>query len=116
MDCPSCAGKLEAALSRLDGVKSVQVRFSSQKLVVEAEQSAPADLAEAIKQRAEKTGFPLVDISRKPADTEALTLWEKIKRDGILFSLIAVMAIAGIVSIWQPETGSILFTVAPFWA
>lgn len=57
MDCPSCAGKLEAALSRLDGVKSVQVRFSSQKLVVEAEQSAPADLAEAIKQRAEKPVF-----------------------------------------------------------
>lgn len=112
MDCPSCAGKLEAALSRLDGVKSVQVRFSSQKLVVEAEQSAPADLAEAIKQRAEKTGFPLVDISRKPADTETLTLWDNIKRDGILFSLIAVMAIAGIVSIWQPDTGAILFTVA----
>lgn len=112
MDCPSCAGKLEAALRRIAGVKTVQVRFASEKLVVETSNPAPAGIVETIKQRAAQTGFPLVDIAKASVAPKTLTRWQQIKREGLLVSLIAVMAVAGLISIWQPETGRLLFTVA----
>ena len=36
LDCAACAAKMEAALSKLDGVESVSVNFIMQKLTLEA--------------------------------------------------------------------------------
>ena len=37
LDCANCAAKMEQAISKIDGVKSVTVSFFAQKLVLEAE-------------------------------------------------------------------------------
>lgn len=36
LDCAACAAKMEAAISKLDGVESVSVNFIMQKLTIEA--------------------------------------------------------------------------------
>ena len=36
LDCAACAAKMEAAISKLDGVESVSVNFTMQKLTLEA--------------------------------------------------------------------------------
>lgn len=36
VDCPSCAGKLEEKLAKLDGVDKISVNFMTQKLSLEA--------------------------------------------------------------------------------
>ena len=37
LDCANCAAKMEAAIKKLDGVKSASVSFMSQKLTIEAD-------------------------------------------------------------------------------
>lgn len=37
LDCANCAAKMEAAIKKLDGVKSASVSFMTQKLTIEAD-------------------------------------------------------------------------------
>ena len=37
LDCANCAAKMENAISKLDGVKSVSVNFMLQRLTIEAD-------------------------------------------------------------------------------
>lgn len=37
LDCANCAAKMEAAIKKIDGVKSANVSFMSQKLTIEAD-------------------------------------------------------------------------------
>ena len=37
LDCPNCAAKMEAAIKKLEGVKSVTVNFIAQKMTLEAD-------------------------------------------------------------------------------
>ena len=37
LDCANCAAKMENAISKLDGVKSVTVNFIAQKMTLEAD-------------------------------------------------------------------------------
>ena len=37
LDCANCAAKMEAAIKKIDGVKSANVNFMSQKLTIEAD-------------------------------------------------------------------------------
>lgn len=37
LDCANCAAKMEAAIKKIDGVKSASVSFMSQKLTIEAD-------------------------------------------------------------------------------
>ena len=43
LDCPMCAAKMEAAVSKLDGVTSASVSFLTQKITVEAADGADYD-------------------------------------------------------------------------
>ena len=50
LDCAHCAAKMEEAIRKLDGVKSVTVSYSAQKFVLEAEDDRFDEiLAEAVK-------------------------------------------------------------------
>ena len=50
LDCANCAAKMEAAIGKLDGVRSVSVSFFSQKMTLEAEDARfDAILQEAAK-------------------------------------------------------------------
>ena len=37
LDCANCAAKMEAAIKKLDGVKSVSVNFMLQRMTIEAD-------------------------------------------------------------------------------
>ena len=38
LDCANCAAKMEAAIQKIDGVKSATVSFMAQKLTIDAEE------------------------------------------------------------------------------
>ncbi len=38
VDCANCAAKMEDAVKKIDGVKSVQINFMTQKLILEADE------------------------------------------------------------------------------
>ncbi|CZF85807.1 zinc/cadmium/mercury/lead-transporting ATPase [Grimontia marina] len=112
MDCPSCANKLEKALKGISGVESAQVRFATEKLIVSLNQADSDTLKATIEAKAAKTGFPLLSLTEsKSTETESGWL-ATFKKDGLLISLIAVMAFAALLSQWLPEAGSALFTLA----
>ncbi len=39
LDCANCAAKMEDAIKKIDGVENASMRFMTQKLVIEAEES-----------------------------------------------------------------------------
>lgn len=39
LDCANCAAKMETAISKIDGVSSVNVSFMAQKMTIEADDS-----------------------------------------------------------------------------
>ena len=41
MDCPSCARKIETAVSRVEGVTQARVLFATEKLVVDLAPASP---------------------------------------------------------------------------
>lgn len=49
LDCANCAAKIEEAVKKLDGIQSVTVSFMSQKMTVEMEDSAAAEIEEKIR-------------------------------------------------------------------
>ncbi len=50
LDCANCAAKMADAIRKIDGVKSADVNFLTQKLTIEAEDDAfPAILKKAAK-------------------------------------------------------------------
>ncbi|MGF1865054.1 zinc/cadmium/mercury/lead-transporting ATPase [Enterovibrio norvegicus] len=112
MDCPSCAGKLETALRGIDGLVDAKVRFATEKLVVSFSASPSEASLSAIKTRAEKTGFPLTSVSEPKKAQAPLSLIERIQKEGVLIALISVMALAGVLSFWNTELSSTLFTLA----
>ena len=48
LDCANCAAKMEAAINKMDEVKSASVSFFTQKLTVEAEGEVTDDLMKKI--------------------------------------------------------------------
>ena len=48
LDCANCAAKMEAAIAKLDGVKSVSVNFLTQKMTLETEFDDQKDLMKQI--------------------------------------------------------------------
>lgn len=56
MDCPSCAAKLEKAVTSLAGVEQAKVMFATEKLVV----SSASPMADKIEAKAKEVGFRLV--------------------------------------------------------
>ncbi len=51
LDCAHCAAKMEAAIQKLDGVKSATISFMAQKLTIEADDDKfDAVLQQAVKE------------------------------------------------------------------
>ena len=55
IDCAVCAGKIEDAIKKLDGVKDAQLNFIMQTLTVEAEEGDFARLEKEIVKAGRKT-------------------------------------------------------------
>ncbi|WP_447400594.1 zinc/cadmium/mercury/lead-transporting ATPase [Vibrio harveyi] len=108
MDCPSCAQKLEKAITSVEGVTNAKVLFATEKLVVDFDNRAVAAVIEQVSQQ---TGFPLTstDVPKPKAEKKG---WLGIVKDNVqILSIAGAMAFAGIISDFNPTLSTWLFTL-----
>jgi Cd2+/Zn2+-exporting ATPase len=106
MDCPSCARKVENALSGLAGVDHAKVLFATEKLVVDAPHSLGAEsLTAQITRAVEAAGFTLIQPEATPASPSHL------RENAPLIALITLMLISTLLNLFNPQWGKIAFTL-----
>jgi Cd2+/Zn2+-exporting ATPase len=111
MDCPSCARKIETAVSRVNGVQQARVLFATEKLVVDLapglspEPVTAAVLAAGFQLKGESSGKQEPGRERGPLQTLLAKYWQPL-------SLAGLMLVAALLpgNIGQP-----LFTLATLW-
>ncbi|ARS91228.1 heavy metal translocating P-type ATPase [Natrarchaeobaculum aegyptiacum] len=59
MDCPSCAGKVERSVDRLEGIEAIEPRVTSGRLAVTYDPTATSDAA--IRERVRAAGYEVAD-------------------------------------------------------
>ncbi|WP_442798350.1 zinc/cadmium/mercury/lead-transporting ATPase [Pantoea vagans] len=94
MDCPGCARTIETAVRQVKGVTDARVLFSSEKLVVNADN----DVQSAVEQAVKKAGFQLATPSETPS---ARSRWQQNR----MLILLALLVLAS----------SVLSQLAPVW-
>ena len=105
MDCPSCAGKVEASVSDLDGVRDIDPRTTSGTLVVgyDSDRTTP----EAIRGAVEAAGYEIEDAD-EPYDPTAIWTSSRAIRTAVGGTLLLV----GVVLEWVvPELNPTLTTI-----
>ncbi|MCG9775879.1 cation transporter, partial [Vibrio diabolicus] len=108
MDCPSCAQKLEKAITSLEGVSQAKVLFATEKLVVDFDDR---ELTSTIEHTAQQTGFPLSSLDA-PKPNTATKGWRGVVKDNIqILSIASAMVVAAIISKIDPQISTWLFTL-----
>lgn len=111
MDCPSCARKIETAVSRVAGVQQARVLFATEKLVVDL---APGLSPDPVTAAVLAAGFRLKDATqpgddntrrRSPQMSLLAKYWQPL-------SLAGLMLVAALL---PKEFGQPLFTLATLW-
>lgn len=110
MDCPSCAKKIENAVTPLPGVIQASVRFATEKLIVDAQ----SDIRSQIQRAVEQAGFtwrdatPTRSTPTLPAPIEApLRLF--LREQGFLILFAVLTAASGVLSLFSPRASEIAF-------
>ncbi|WP_343717487.1 heavy metal translocating P-type ATPase [Inquilinus sp.] len=99
MDCPSCVGKLQTALGRIDGVSGVEVNFATGLLAFGA--AGAAANGQAVEAKIRALGFTPTAIDdatpRAPAPEDARPWWRERKAQLVGFTglLLAAAFVAG---------------------
>jgi len=101
MDCPGCARTIETAVRQINGVTDARVLFSSEKLVVKADD----DVKSAVEQAVKKAGFQLVTPSETPS---ASSRWQQ---NRILILLALLVLASSVLSQFAPVWGDRLFVL-----
>ena len=109
MTCSACANAIEKALSKLDGVESVNVNFATEKVLVKYN-SSKVRISE-IKQAIIKAGYQPLDITNTQQvdedkirkDKEIKTLWLKFKVSMIFSVPLLYMAMSGMLGMPLPK-------------
>jgi len=104
MDCPSCARTIETAVRQVSGVTDARVLFSSEKLVVNADQ----DVQNAVEQAVKKAGFQLATPSATSATSPATPGWQ---HNRMLILLALLVLASSILSQFAPAWGYRLFVL-----
>lgn len=108
MDCPSCAQKIETAVQRLPGVTRAQVRFTTEKLVVDYDDQT---LNEQIEKAVMQAGFKLgqqTDAPTAPPQAQRNRFWQE-NRHWLFIALGSTIAF--VLSPWSPQASHYLFIV-----
>ncbi|MBL0598997.1 zinc/cadmium/mercury/lead-transporting ATPase [Aeromonas jandaei] len=111
MDCPSCARKIETAVSRVNGVQQARVLFATEKLVVDLAPGLSPDpvtaavLAAGFQLKGESSGKQEPGRERGPLQTLLTKYWQPL-------SLAGLMLVAALL---PGEIGQPLFTLATLW-
>ena len=64
IDCANCAGKMEAAINKIDGVEEATINFMAQKLTIEADEERFDEIMEQV-QKAIKKVEPACELQSK---------------------------------------------------
>ncbi|MGL6152464.1 MAG: zinc/cadmium/mercury/lead-transporting ATPase [Aeromonas sobria] len=115
MDCPSCARKIETAVSRVNGVQQARVLFATEKLVVDLAPGLSPDpvtaavLAAGFQLKGESTGKQAAGREHTPQPTRLGNFLNKYWQP---LSLAGLMLVAALL---PSEIGQPLFTLATLW-
>ncbi|WP_158780795.1 zinc/cadmium/mercury/lead-transporting ATPase [Pantoea sp. BAV 3049] len=104
MDCPSCARKIENAVSQLPSVTQARVLFATEKLVVNASQ----DIRQQVELAVQKAGFSLTHSDTSQPAEPAPGFWQE---NGTLLVLVVLMLASWLLQQVSPLAGQIAFTV-----
>uniref|UniRef100_A8G879 P-type Zn(2+) transporter n=1 Tax=Serratia proteamaculans (strain 568) TaxID=399741 RepID=A8G879_SERP5 len=102
MDCPSCAKKIENAVTALPGVDNARVLFATEKLVVDAQSDISLRIQDAVKQ----AGFTLLGTQTSQADQPKTS---RLGEFGPLLLLTTLMIVSWALSMVNPELSRIAF-------
>ncbi|MEB7887568.1 zinc/cadmium/mercury/lead-transporting ATPase [Serratia fonticola] len=103
MDCPSCAKKIENAVTSIPGVDSARVLFATEKLVVDAQSDVSMRIQDAVKQ----AGFTLLGTNPAAIGDEPKT--SRFGEYGPLLLLSALMVLSWVLDFFNPRLGEIAF-------
>ncbi|ALX92323.1 zinc/cadmium/mercury/lead-transporting ATPase [Serratia fonticola] len=103
MDCPSCAKKIENAVTSIPGVDSARVLFATEKLVVDAQSDVSMRIQDAVKQ----AGFTLLGSNPLAIGDEPKT--SRLGEYGPLLLLSALMVLSWVLDFFNPRLGEIAF-------
>lgn len=111
MDCPSCARKIETAVSRVNGVQQARVLFATEKLVVDL---APGLSPDPVTAAVLAAGFQLKGVAQSTTRSEAnrSPLLKMLSKYWQPLSLAGLMLVAALL---PGEIGQPLFTLATLW-
>ncbi|MGB8667982.1 MAG: zinc/cadmium/mercury/lead-transporting ATPase [Serratia inhibens] len=102
MDCPSCAKKIENAVTGIPGVENARVLFATEKLVVDAQ----SDLSLRIQDAVQQAGFTLLGTQATKAESPKAS---HLKEFGPLLLLTTLMVVSWALDMVNPELGRIAF-------
>ncbi|MBD1556505.1 zinc/cadmium/mercury/lead-transporting ATPase [Vibrio sp. S9_S30] len=112
MDCPSCARKIENAVSPLSDVSHAKVLFATEKLVV---QYSKAETVALIEQAVLKAGFQFEEPQKsKPTHLEENKWLTLIKSNLNIITLSSAMLVSAVINQFSPVIASWLFTLVFF--
>lgn len=103
MDCPSCAKKIENAVTSIPGVDSARVLFATEKLVVDAQSDVSMRIQDAVKQ----AGFTLLGTTPAAQGDEPKA--SRFGEYGPLILLSALMVLSWVLDFFNPRLGEIAF-------
>ncbi|UNK27989.1 zinc/cadmium/mercury/lead-transporting ATPase [Serratia plymuthica] len=102
MDCPSCAKKIENAVTGIPGVENARVLFATEKLVVDAQSDVSLRIQDAVQQ----AGFTLLGTQATKAESPQAS---RLKEFGPLLLLTTLMVVSWVLDMVNPELGRIAF-------
>ena len=105
MDCPSCARKIENAVSNLAGIENVKVLFATEKLVVDSR----SDIRPQVQQAVIQAGFSLVD-TQSPTASKTTAPESRLREYLPIALLTTLMLISWGISLFSVELSELAFT------
>ncbi|MGL5326884.1 MAG: zinc/cadmium/mercury/lead-transporting ATPase [Aeromonas sp.] len=115
MDCPSCARKIETAVSRVNGVQQARVLFATEKLVVDL---APGLSPDPVTAAVLAAGFQLKGAQATTAHTiakEATRQSPRLTALGKYWQPLSLAGLMGVAALLPSQIGQPLFTLATLW-
>ncbi|NAX23033.1 zinc/cadmium/mercury/lead-transporting ATPase [Vibrio sp. V39_P1S14PM300] len=106
MDCPSCARKIETAVSRLDGIIQAKVLFATEKLVVKFDDQR---LAQAVEAAVVDTGFTLVSNASTATSADNAGWRHVVRQNGQIIAIATAMAVGALLKPVVPQVSEWLF-------
>lgn len=104
MDCPSCARKIENAISSQIDIENVKVLFATEKLVVDARMDIRLQVQQAVKQ----AGFSLVD-TQSPTENKVAAAESRLREYLPIALLNLLMLISWGISFYSTEWAEMAF-------